>query len=90
MMVSGQNKGIMLKTLLNKVGKKFKAVVLVDDGKKNTDNMYNVYKASQIDVNTYRYSYDDAIKRQFEHSNKHNVIEQWKKYKAAVENIFGN
>ncbi len=90
MMVSGQNKGIMLKTLVHKVGKKFKAVVLVDDGKKNTDDMYNVYKASQIDVNTFRYSYDDAIKRQFEQSNKNSVIKQWNEYKTAVQNIFGN
>jgi hypothetical protein len=89
MMVSGQNKGIMLKTLLHKTGKTFRAIVLVDDGKKNTDNMYSVYKASDVDVNTYRYSYDDALKRQFKQSNKNNVIKQWKEYKASIDSIFG-
>jgi hypothetical protein len=89
MMVSGQNKGIMLKSLLHKTGKKFKAIVLVDDGKKNTDNMYTVYKASDVDVNSFRYSYDDAIKRQFEQSNKNNVIKQWKEFKTSIDYIFG-
>jgi hypothetical protein len=89
MMVSGQDKGIMLKTLLHKVKKKFKAIVLVDDGKMNTNNMYTVYKTSNIDVNCFRYSYDDAIKRQFEQSNKQNVTKQWKEYKASIEEIFG-
>ena len=90
MMVSGQNKGIMLKTLIKKTVKTFKAVVLVDDGKKNTDNMYNVYKGSDIDVNSYRYSFDDALKRQFEQSNKNNVIKQWIEFKTSIETIFGN
>ena len=90
MMVSGQNKGIMLKTLLYKTGKTFKAIVLVDDGKKNTDNMYTVYKGvPPIDINTFRYSYDDAIKRQFEQSNKNNVIKQWKEFKTSIDSIFG-
>ncbi len=89
MMVSGQNKGIMLKTLLHKTGKTFKAVVLVDDGKKNTDDMNNVYKASDIDVNSYRYSFDDALKRQFEQSNKNNVIKQLIEYKVSIGTIFG-
>jgi hypothetical protein len=89
MMVSGQNKGIMLKSLLHKTDKKFKAIILVDDGKKNTDNMYAVYKASEIDVNSFRYSYDDAIKRQFKQSNKNNVIKQWKEFKASIDSIFG-
>ena len=88
-MVSGQNKGIMLKTLLHKTGKTFKAVVLVDDGKKNTDDMNNVYKASDIDVNSYRYSFDDALKRQFEQSNKNNVIKQLIEYKVSIGTIFG-
>ena len=89
MMVAGQNKGIMLKTLLQKTGKEFKTVVLVDDGKKNTDNMYNVYKASDIDVNCFRYSYDDALKKQFDLSNKNNVIKQWREYKTTIDTVFG-
>jgi len=89
MMVSGQNKGIMVRTLLYKAGYNFKAIVLVDDGKKNTDNMQDAYKSIVMDVVTFRYSYDDSIKRQFEMSNKNRVIKQWNEYKAALNTIFG-
>ena len=90
MMVSGQNKGIMLKTLLSKTGKTFKAIVFIDDGKKNTDNVYNVFKAdNNVDVVSIRYSYDDAIKRQFEESNKNSEIRRWNELKTTIKNIFG-
>ena len=38
-MSAGQNKGIMVKTLLYKTKKSFKAIVLVDDSVKNVKNM---------------------------------------------------
>ncbi len=88
-MSAGQNKGIMLKTLLFKTNKSFKAIVLVDDSVKNVKNMQAVYKGSDIDVYTFRYAFDDSLKRQFKKSNKVNCIRQWKTFKKAQEEIFG-
>ena len=89
MLSSGQNKGIMLKTLLHKLGKNFKAIVFVDDTQKHVDNVWAVYKDSKIDINCYRYSYDDAIKRQFQQSDKNAVIQQWKELQKSIDNIYG-
>ena len=86
---AGQNKGIMLKTFLHKVGKSFDAIVFVDDAQNNVDDVWNVYKDSNIDINTYRYSFDDSMKRQFRMSDKHNVIKQWKEFKDSIDSIYG-
>jgi hypothetical protein len=88
-MSAGQNKGIMLKTLLFKTNKKFKAIVLVDDSAKNVKNMQTVYEGSDVNVYTFRYAFDDSLKRQFEQSDKVNCIRQWKVFKKANEEIFG-
>lgn len=86
---SGQNKGILLKALLFKQNKKVSAIAFVDDQNKNTDDVWNVYKGSNIDVNCYRYSFDDGIKRQFKMSDKNNVIKQWIEFNKAITDIFG-
>ena len=89
-MTADGNKGVILKTLLFKTGKKFKAIVFVDDNKRNVDDVYNVFKNnSTVDIVSIRYSYDDAIKRQFQESNKSNVIRQWKELKATLDSVFG-
>lgn len=56
-MTSGMNKGEMLGHIINRSGKSFKAVIFVDDSKKNIDAVKNKYlSCSNTDVELFYYT----------------------------------
>lgn len=80
-MNSGQNKGIILKTLLHRSGKKFKAIVFVDDHKKHTAKVQEIFgKRDPIEVITFRYSKIDPIVKAFKESDKSDVIRSYEAF----------
>jgi len=88
---SGQNKGIMLKTLLAKVGQQYKAVIFIDDTQANTDNMWAIYQNDPtVNMNCVRYSYDDSLKAAFAAEDKTQVYNQWLQFQQMEQNVFGN
>ena len=46
MMTTGMNKGTMLKTLLERTGRSFSAIVFVDDTRRHIDDMFAAFEAS--------------------------------------------
>ncbi len=70
-MTSGQNKGEMLKFLIQQSSRKFKTIVFIDDHKKHTDNVFRSFKDSGTDIFTFRYGYEDLNVDRFIHSNKY-------------------
>ena len=48
-MTTGQDKGLVLLDLLRRLGLRYDRVVLVDDGKKNIDNMQNALRKAGVD-----------------------------------------
>lgn len=86
---SGQNKGIMLKTLLNRYFKHYDAILFLDDSKSNTDNVWGVYQDdAAVDMTCVRYSYDDPLKLAFEQEDKRGVNQQWLNFKKMMESSF--
>lgn len=90
MMNAGQHKGAMLKVMLNKANKRFAAIIFVDDHKKHTDRVFSVYKNSNVDINTYRYSREDAKVNSFKKSKKKQakVTAQWNSLQETIKSMF--
>ncbi|MCX5774663.1 MAG: DUF2608 domain-containing protein [Fusobacteria bacterium] len=87
---SGQNKGIILKTLLAKLGQQYKAIIFIDDTKANTDNMWAIYQNDPtVNMNCVRYSYDDSLKAAFAAEDKTQVYNQWLQFEQMDQNVFG-
>lgn len=87
-MTSGLNKGIMLKTLLNKTRSIFKAIIFSDDHLKHTKRMQAIMGALKgIDLTTFRYSKIDPVVKAFKKSDKSKSIKAWKKMKKMTFEI---
>lgn len=75
-MTAGQNKGIMLKVLLNKYDEEYKAIVFADDHHKHPKRMMAIM-GKLTDLTTYRYGKMDKQVEAFKKSNKKTEINQW-------------
>lgn len=85
-MTAGQNKGVMLKTLLHKYGARFKAVIFVDDHQRHVDRMQAIV-GDELDLTTYRYGGVDAIVTRFKESDKSAVSKNWQKLQDTLKEI---
>jgi hypothetical protein len=86
-MVEGQHKGAMMKTLLCRLNRKMKAILMIDDTLKNVVRMHEAMDSS-ADVITIRYSKLDPEVERFEKSDKSGLTAQWQKLKAAMGEVF--
>jgi len=82
-MTAGQNKGVMLKTLLNRYKKDFKAIIFVDDHQRHVDRMQAIL-GNLSDVTTYRYSKMDPEVERFNAMDKTDIIARWLKLEKAL------
>ncbi len=83
-MTSGQNKGIMLKTLLKKLNIKFQSIVFADDHQKHTDRMHAIM-GDEADVVSFRYGKMDPQVEAFHKSDKKAVTKKWNKLKESLK-----
>lgn len=86
-MTAGQNKGIMLKTLLHKTGTKFKSIVFVDDHLKHTTRMQEILGKGKLDLVTFRYSKMDPQVNKFNQSDKKHVVKGWNVLREATTTV---
>lgn len=91
-MTSGQNKGIMLKTLIHKTKANVKAVVFADDHEKHTTRMQAILgrKDSKLELFTYRYgAIDENVKAFLESKDRQNLtFSKWTELKNTTQTIF--
>jgi hypothetical protein len=85
-MTSGQNKGIMLKVLLNKYGVNPKAIVYADDLQKHVDRMMAIM-GNLTDLTTYRYGGVDENVKRFNEGDKTQVTTDWYKLQSTLKEI---
>lgn len=85
-MTAGQNKGVMLKVLLNKYRRNYKAIVFADDHQRHVDRMQAIM-GNLADVTTYRYSKIDPEVEKFNASDKRSVTERWYKLVSTIKAI---
>jgi len=94
MMTSGMNKGDMIEYILNKTQRRFKAIVFVDDSRKNIDAVYKKYKNNRsIDMNIFHYVRVEELRKKnygsvITHEQVEKMDSDWKKLNQLLENIF--
>ena len=88
MMGDFQNKGLVLRTLLHKVGRKFKAVVFVDDKTSNVEAMHAAFASFDTALISIRYGHEDAAVKAFKQSDKKEVKAQWRQLASVLARIF--
>lgn len=86
-MTSGQNKGKMLRFLINTFKKKFKAIVFVDDHAKHTKSVFKNFGAD-TDINVYRYGKEDPLVEKFKKSDKTNVTKTLRRFQKFLQEEF--
>jgi hypothetical protein len=90
-MTAGLNKGIMLKTLLNKTKSSFKAIVFADDHIKHTKRMHQIMgQVKGVELVTYRYSKIDSEVKAFNKSDKRRVNGDLVRFLKLKKDIFKN
>ena len=88
MMTSGMNKGIMLKTILNKTGINPKAIIFVDDHLKHTVRVQAIMgNMKGLEMVTFRYGAVDKDVKAFKKSNKALEIKQYKLLDTAINSM---
>lgn len=95
-MGSGQHKGVMLRTLVKKTARAFKAIVFIDDQKKHCDRIRQAFgegaaqpEAAAVDVVTIRYSREDGVVKAFDDGDKGAVTTAWETLDGALHEVFG-
>jgi hypothetical protein len=87
-MTAGQNKGLMLKDLLERVNKDYKSIIFTDDLSKHTIHMEEVFEYMGEDIVTFRYGKMDKQIKEFNEKNKREVVKQWQNLRKVWKDIF--
>lgn len=85
-MTAGQNKGIMLKTLLKRYGARYRSIVFVDDHQRHVDRMQAVL-GDEVELTTYRYGGVDPLVTRFREGSKERVTKNWHKLTQTLREI---
>ena len=88
MMTAGQHKGYMLRNLLARSQRTFRAIVFVDDHKKHTTRMTNGFRDSGITTACFHYVREQENVEAFQKSDKNPVTKKWKDLNAAITKAF--
>ncbi len=83
LMGSGQNKGLLLKAFLKKLGLQYKSIIVVDDTLKNIENIEAQYQNDKT-VTLFHYTHEEARVKKFE-TDKKQVWKEWKALKPVLE-----
>lgn len=89
LLTEGQHKGVMLKTFLCNLNKKFKAVVFIDDKEKNVSDVNSVMQSEVAELVSYRFSGEDSRVKKFHDSDKSKVKSEWLLMKSLLNTVFG-
>lgn len=69
-MTSGMHKGQMLKYLLDRFQKHYKFIMFIDDHKKHTDRVFDIFLNTDSSIYTFRYGLEDNKVENFNLSDK--------------------
>lgn len=86
LMGSGQDKGALLDSLLEKTKNQFKVIVFVDDTLKNIENMENQL-SKKVDLYTFYYTHEEDRVLKFK-KDKSKAIRDWNQLNRTLKAIF--
>jgi hypothetical protein len=83
-MTSGLHKGEMISFLLKKFNKTYKYIIFVDDQIRHTEEVFNQFINSTVDISTFRYGAEDLNVLAFKTSDKLEAIDLGLKFKEFI------
>lgn len=84
-MVAGQNKGLLLLDLLRQLQVAYDRIVLVDDGKKNIDDMRDALAAAGIAYSGVQYT---RIKKDVDAQRAQEGVDGWKAWQQLLTSVY--
>lgn len=84
-LTQGQHKGVMLKTLLARMQRKFTAIVFVDDRTSHIEGMRAAFANRPEKMVSIRFTKQEAAIEAFNKGDKHEAIAAWCKLSSGVE-----
>jgi hypothetical protein len=83
-MTSGQNKGYMLRALLQKTGTTACGVVFVDNKEVYSQQMQDAFNGQDVKLATFRYSREDKAMDTFANADKTSAVQSWQNFKLSL------
>ena len=87
-MTAGQHKGYMLRTLLARSKRSFRAIVFADDHEKHTARVTAAFDDSPITTACFHYVREQPSVDAFKEADKEPVAEKWNKVKESIQKAF--
>ncbi len=87
-MAGGIQKGIVLRSLMHKTKRSFKAILFIDDAVHNTKDVQAAFTDTPITVMTFRYGREDQKVKEFQASDKSEVKRSWAEFKVLMDRLF--
>ncbi|MBI4403022.1 MAG: DUF2608 domain-containing protein [Deltaproteobacteria bacterium] len=84
----GQNKGVLLRTLIHKTKSKIRGIVFFDNDQKNTQRVFDAYDGRDEEVWAVRASRMDTDIQRFKESSKERVIEEYLILRKLIDNVY--
>jgi hypothetical protein len=90
-MTAGHHKGEALDYLVKKAGRRYKAIVFVDDLERHTKRVYEVFNTKpETEIVTFRYSMEDFRVENFKQGSKTEVLGQANDLTQLTRKVFKN
>lgn len=83
--ISGQDKGLFLRYLLQKSSKNYKAIVIIDDQEKNVRNVHQAFEKSSVKTIGFHFLAEEKNVKAFERLSKRKVHQDFLKLKKSCD-----
>lgn len=90
MMTAGQHKGYMLRTLLARSNRNFRAIVFADDHEKHTTRMTDAFSDSPITTACFYYVREQPNVDAFNDADKESIAKKWNDLNTVIQHTFDN
>jgi hypothetical protein len=89
-LTAGQHKGIMLRTLLAKIGQDFDAVIFIDDRLKHSEGMQAAFADEDVSLRTIQYTHTAKKIEKFHAGDKAQAKADWCEFAKGLSAIQGS
>lgn len=86
-LTEGQDKGVMLRTLLHRLSQQFDAIVFIDDRLKHSERIQAAFSELQPEVTTIQYTHESERIKSFYESDKSEAKLAWLKFRELLEQV---
>jgi hypothetical protein len=89
-LTAGQHKGIMLRTLLTKIGQDFDAIIFIDDRMKHSEGMQAAFAEEDVSLRTIQYTHTAKKIEKFHAGDKMQAKSDWCEFATGLSAVQGS